>query len=193
MSFTIPTVAEKAVPQSRAAYLKAWREANRGKVKGYSAKSRLLRKTDPLKAEKERARQRRLKSKDPVRRLERGRLFHKKNPGYRAAWRQEAFKNPAYVILNRVRSRLHGVLTGTKRDARTMELLGCNVAQFLAHIEGQFLPGMSWENRQLWHLDHRTPCAAFDLTQRAQLAACFHYTNYQPLWALDNMRKGAKH
>lgn len=73
-----------------------------------------------------------------------------------------------------------------------MTLLGCDIASFLCHIEKQFAPGMSWENRHLWHLDHKKPCASFDLSDPAQVAACFHHTNYQPLWALDNIRKGAK-
>jgi hypothetical protein len=40
-------------------------------------------------------------------------------------------------------------------------------------------------------LDHIRPIASFDLADARQQAACFHFTNYQPLWAPDNARKKA--
>jgi len=43
-----------------------------------------------------------------------------------------------------------------------------------------------------WHLEHKRPCADWDLTKPAEQAGCFHYSNYQPLWAKDNLSKGAK-
>jgi hypothetical protein len=55
--------------------------------------------------------------------------------------------------------------------------------------EAQFLPGMTWENRSEWHIDHRLPCAAFDLLNPVHQRACFHFSNLQPLWAEDNQRK----
>ena len=48
------------------------------------------------------------------------------------------------------------------------------------------------DNHGLWHLDHIRPCAAWDLTKPAEQAECFHYSNYQTLWAKDNLCKGAK-
>jgi hypothetical protein len=51
---------------------------------------------------------------------------------------------------------------------------------------------MTRENHGIWHIDHITPCTAFDLTDPEQQKKCFHYTNLQPLWASDNIRKGNK-
>jgi hypothetical protein len=62
----------------------------------------------------------------------------------------------------------------------------------MAHLESQFLPGMSWANRRLWHIDHQRPCASFNLTNPAQQHACFHFSNLRPLWAADNLAKGAR-
>lgn len=77
---------------------------------------------------------------------------------------------------------------------KTQELLGCTVEEAKEHIEKQFKEGMSWENygHKTWHIDHIIPCASFDLSDPEQQKKCFHYTNLQPLWAKDNMSKGAK-
>ena len=81
-----------------------------------------------------------------------------------------------------------------KKCANTKSLIGCSINRLLAHIESKWLPGMTWENhgQMGWHIDHILPCDMFDMTDEAQQRACFHYTNLQPLWWLDNIRKGAK-
>ena len=70
------------------------------------------------------------------------------------------------------------------------ELLGCSLSDLASHIESKFLPGMSWDNRNLWHLDHIRPLKTFDLSDPTQLAVACHFTNLQPLWAADNLTKG---
>lgn len=74
------------------------------------------------------------------------------------------------------------------------DLCGCTPAELQSYLEAQFLPGMTWDNWTIdgWHVDHIRPCASFDLTDPEQQRACFHYTNLQPLWWEDNLRKGAK-
>ncbi len=192
MGYSRPNVSD-ITPISRSEYLRAWRRDNPERVKAHRQSNRERVKSDPVRAEKERERQRKVKSKVPIeKRREALREFHRLNPLYRSTWNKKAAKNLHNLVLNRVRSRVAGVLCGRRKDRRTMELLGCNPPDFLTHIEKQFLPGMSWDNRHLWHLDHRKPCASFDLTIPEQLSECFHFTNYQPLWALDNIRKGAK-
>lgn len=76
-----------------------------------------------------------------------------------------------------------------KKANRTMELLGCAIASFRIYIESKFLPGMTWDNI---HLDHIVPCALFDLTKPSHQRICFHFSNYQPLFAGDNIAKGVK-
>lgn len=79
---------------------------------------------------------------------------------------------------------------------RSAELLGCSVPDFKIYIESKFEPGMSWANwgkgPDKWEIDHILPCAIFDLTRSEHQVRCFHFSNMQPLWALDNQRKGAK-
>jgi hypothetical protein len=71
-----------------------------------------------------------------------------------------------------------------------LDLLGCRLSELASYLESKFLPGMSWENRNLWHLDHIRPLKTFDLSDPRQLAVACHFTNLQPLWAADNLRKG---
>jgi hypothetical protein len=52
---------------------------------------------------------------------------------------------------------------------------------------------MTWENYgPVWHVDHIRPCVSFDFLDPAQQRACFHYTNLQPLFALENLKKGGR-
>ena len=51
---------------------------------------------------------------------------------------------------------------------------------------------MTRDNYGMWHVDHIIPCASFDFSDPKQQELCFHYTNLQPLWAEDNLKKGAK-
>lgn len=93
-------------------------------------------------------------------------------------------------LLRRHTSRI--LKNGIKKSKKTLELLGCSVSEFKLHLESLFVPGMSWENRSLWHIDHKRPCDSFDLTDEEQQKACFHYTNLQPLWATENLQKSNK-
>jgi len=96
-------------------------------------------------------------------------------------------------IAGAVRARLHTALRGNKKSAKTAELTGCSFEQLKAHLEKQFRPGMTWDNRgKVWHIDHIKPCAKFDLSLPDAQRACFQYTNLQPLFARENRVKGAK-
>lgn len=106
-------------------------------------------------------------------------------------------KRPAWRLRNALRSRVRHALNSAKygkgavKSGRTFDLLGCNALQLRAHLQSMFAAGMTWENHGKWHIDHIMPCASFDLAQASEQATCFHYTNLQPLWAADNLKKGA--
>lgn len=97
--------------------------------------------------------------------------------------------DPRYNLEVRARARILVALKKTPKAGTLTVLIGCTVPQLKRHLEGLFLPGMSWDNRNLWHIDHIRPCALFDLTDPAQQRCCFHYSNLQPLWAEDNLKK----
>lgn len=124
-----------------------------------------------------------------------------KNPRYRARinkqnleWRSRRLReNLGFRILHNSRVRLYKAVKGALRNRRTAELIGCSMDFLIRYIASQWRPGMSWTNYgSKWEIDHRRPCASFDLTDPKQLRQCFHYTNLQPLWSRENKSKQAK-
>jgi hypothetical protein len=107
-------------------------------------------------------------------------------------WRaKKQAADPSWRVGRCLRKRVWDAVRGiSKKSASTQELVGCSAAELIAHLEKLFLPGMSWENYGKWHVDHIKPCSAFDLTDPGQQRVCFNHQNLQPLWALDNIRKG---
>ena len=99
-----------------------------------------------------------------------------------------------YRIKINLRSRLRKALRkqNTKKTNHTLTLTGCTTDELKRYIESKFNMGMTWENYGKWHMDHITPCAAFNLKDPKEQEKCFHYTNLQPLWANENFLKGAK-
>lgn len=93
-----------------------------------------------------------------------------------------------------LRDRVSQVLKVNKdiKTGSAVRDLGCTVGEFKAYLESKFQPGMTWDNHTYngWHLDHIIPVSSFNLTNREEFLKCFHYTNYQPLWAFDNKSKG---
>lgn len=100
--------------------------------------------------------------------------------------------DPVYRLTCHMRTFINNALrrVGCTKDQRTEEILGCTPEAFRRHIERQFQPGMSWARRSEWHIDHIIPMA--QAKDEAEAVRLNHYTNLRPLWAKDNMRKGAR-
>jgi hypothetical protein len=116
-----------------------------------------------------------------------------KNKNKTAKYRKHKYHSSIEFRLRIVlSSRVNRLIKG-KRN-KTLDLIGCDVKKLKQHLESKFLNGMNWENYGFygWHIDHIIPCSSFDLTDPEQQKKCFHYTNLQPLWAEDNLRKSDK-
>jgi hypothetical protein len=87
---------------------------------------------------------------------------------------------------------MNGFLNTNKlrKNNKTFEILGCTPEFLKYHIEKQFHNGMSWDNRTEWHIYHKTPLSSAK-TEEEIFKLC-HYTNLQPLWRYDNLKKGNK-
>ncbi len=91
-------------------------------------------------------------------------------------------------LRNRIRKMFRR--SGSQKIGSTVELLGCSIADFRIYIESRFQPGMTRDNYgSVWNLDHIIPCALFDLTKPDHQKICFHFSNYQPLFKEQNMKK----
>lgn len=127
--------------------------------------------------------------------LERPGVKERQRDYFRDYFRERYQTNLDFRLAQKLRARIRNALKGASKSTHTFDLLGCSLDELRAHIETLFKTGMTWENYGAggWHLDHIKPCASFDLTDPEQQRICFHYTNLQPLWAGENLRKGAKH
>ena len=103
----------------------------------------------------------------------------------------ERHKNkPEFKLVKNLRERLRSALKGFNKSGNTMLLVGCSIKELKAHLEKQFKPNMTWNNYGQWHIDHIKPCSKFNLLDPAAQLQCFHFTNLQPLWAVENLSKG---
>lgn len=94
------------------------------------------------------------------------------------------------TLANNLRSRLRLAIKNQQKAGSAVADLGCSISELKQHLESQFQTGMNWQNYGQWHIDHIQPLASFNLEDREQFLAANHYTNLQPLWAEDNLRKG---
>lgn len=100
-----------------------------------------------------------------------------------------------YSILKNLRSRVGSAIKrGGKKCNKTIDLVGCTMSVLLEHLENKFKDGMNWNNYGLkgWHIDHIIPCSKFDMSKIKEQKKCFHFSNLQPLWWEENLKKGDK-
>ena len=100
--------------------------------------------------------------------------------------------DPVFAISHRIRRTLNFAFTrkGYKKNGFARDIIGCSWEELKSHIESQFQDGMTWENRSLWHVDHKIPIASASSVE--DVKRLNHFTNLQPLWKEDNLAKGAK-
>lgn len=77
-----------------------------------------------------------------------------------------------------------------RKATRTEQILGCSLDFFKVYISNQFQKGMSFDNSGKWHLDHIIPLATANTEE--DVIRLNHYTNFQPLWAEENLKKSNK-
>lgn len=152
----------------------------------------------------EKARQRYQKDKTPY--LLRSKQQKERDPdGYRAyirKWHREnkewsksyyhtvLKKDINWRIRNNLRGSLRKALNGQNKTCSVLKYLGCSIEFFKGYIEAKFKGEMKWSNYgTLWHIDHITPCKAFDLANEKDRKACFVYMNLQPLLVSENCSK----
>ena len=79
--------------------------------------------------------------------------------------------------------------TSINKTKPSIEYLGCSVEYFREYIKSKMVEGMTFNNI---HYDHIKPINAFNLENQDELLNCCHYTNFQPLLAVDNLCKNCR-
>jgi len=180
---------------------KKYREQNREKLK-YVMRER--RSEDPEKyriRNRDDARKRRILYPDKVR--EEKRKFYQENKDAinvtRRKYIAKKLADPDYAAKYRLKlgvaNRINHALNGSKNGRKWEDIVGYSLADLMKHIERQFKPGMTWENRgAVWHLDHKIPVNAFNFTSpdHTDFKRCWALRNLQPLFKEENLKKGAK-
>lgn len=105
--------------------------------------------------------------------------------------RQRLVSNIDLRLASSLRSRLHHALRKNQKNGSAVKDLGCTIEELKMYLESKFQEGMTWDNwsRTGWHIDHIKPLVTYNLSDPIQLKEACHYTNLQPLWAEDNLRK----
>jgi hypothetical protein len=193
------------------AYKRAWKERNPEKVK---EQNRKYAKEHP---DMEAAKTKRYKERHPERVAAVQKAYRANNPEFirkiikiwrennvdsinkqrKKRLRERFIENPEYEKRYRLNLNMAssiGMALKGKKNGRSWEsLVGYTLDDLIGHLEKQFKPGMTWENRGKggWHTDHIIPKSAFNFSSPEHLdfKKCWALKNLRPLWEEENLKK----
>lgn len=165
---------------------KTWREKNREHL---NETIRENYKNNPEKFKARQDRYRKLHAEEIKIKNKKYKLEHKDNA---KLYEQKRRKEPLYRLKCSIRSLIKESIKHKthKTNTRTEEILGCTIDEFIKYLESKFKEGMTIENHGKWHIDHIIPISSAKTEE--EVFTLNHYTNLQPLWAIDNLKKGNK-
>jgi len=179
------------VSEKRKIYLAQWREKNREKIRAQHKEHYDANKAKII------ARSAKWNKENPEAYKAAVKIYFKHSKAKRSAnatnWaRKQLATNPDFKLRQYLRNRFRNALKSNSKKSSVLNLIGCSIEELRNHLASKFTEGMNWENYGKWHVDHILPCASFDLSKPEEQAKCFHYSNLQPLWELDNKHKSNK-
>ena len=167
--------------ESKKEYLKKYKEINRENLK-IKNKIYRIKNSDKIKEWKETNKDYFIKYREDNKENIRNYFAERRN------------NEPIFRFKNNIRRLiLHSFKRGRKnfkKIDKTEVILGCKIEEFIDYISKKFTEEMTFENHGEWHIDHIIPLATAKTEEDVILLN--HYTNLQPLWAKDNLSKGAK-
>ena len=116
--------------------------------------------------------------------------WRKSNKDVIRAWENKRYdENPKHYWVKTSREKLRGLI---RKGFEFEFVVGCTFSEFKTHIERLFQPGMGWDNYGRepgqWSLDHKVAMDKFEVGD----PMVHHYTNLQPMWCVDNSKKGKR-
>ena len=176
---------------------KEWREENKDTLKEKSLKYREENK-DVLK-ESKRLYYQNLSDDKKEKLKEQKRLNYNKNIEKNRIKKNKYVKDkinndPLFKLCFNIRTLIRNSIKNqyTKKSKKTQEILGCSFEEFKIYLESKFDENMNWDNQgSYWHMDHIKPISLANTKE--EVYELNHYTNFQPLYWVDNLSKGNKY
>lgn len=111
---------------------------------------------------------------------------------YRENEKKKRYSDPIFRLKKNLRTRLseYVKLMNISKKQSTFAIIGLTPENLRNYLQESFVEGMNWENYGMWHVDHIIPLSS--AKSETELYELCHYTNLQPLWAVDNMKKRDK-
>jgi len=107
-------------------------------------------------------------------------------------------KKPDVKLRTKLRSRIRSAIKNSKKSNSTMRLVGCDLNTLKIYLQktaienGYINFNINRYNGNMYHIDHKVPCAKFNLTCSYHQKLCFNYKNLQILTAKVNIIKRDK-
>lgn len=131
--------------------------------------------------------------------LHRGRKLNPEK--YRKQHRLEQFirrhNDPRYRLKCNISSMVCNYIkrrSFSKNSKSTFDFFPYTIEELMNHLENLFIKGMTWKNYGEWHIDHKIPDCKFNYknVEDKEFQECWALKNLQPLWAIDNLKKGGR-
>lgn len=110
--------------------------------------------------------------------------------------RKRRAESVSYRISDNFRGRINRILKGNVKTESCLSFVGYTKQELMDHLESLFDENMTWDNYGFygWHVDHIKPISSFDIKSNScpEFKKCWALSNLQPLWWIDNIKKGAK-
>jgi hypothetical protein len=101
----------------------------------------------------------------------------------------------SWRVKSRLRERIRQNIAHHLAMSLPDDALPFSIEDLVKHLTLKFKPGMEWGGMRDWHIDHIVPKSKLPITAIGDenFVKCWGLDNLQPLWAKENMSKGAKH
>lgn len=181
--------------EKRHDYMKSYLEKNKENIKK-SRKKHYENNKERLKKDKEKYYEKNkdnilIRQKERYNKIKSNSEFKKKRNDYE---KKKLDSDKKFRFVKSLRSNIRNCFkrggNNFKKTTKTESILGCKINDFILYIESKFANGMTFDNYGKWHIDHIIPISTA-ITEE-EVVKLNHYTNLQPLWANDNLKKSNK-